>query len=79
VQAGSSSGGLCSLFDIQLVVRMTATSCKRREHYGRAIIFLVIIAVSVCIINMEGKDKIFFCVTELDGVISTLASYLEGS
>ncbi|KDR06884.1 hypothetical protein L798_03365 [Zootermopsis nevadensis] len=60
---GSSSRGLCSLFDKQLVIRMITTCCKRREHYGRAIIFLVIIAVSTCVITMEGDSAVSFLYT----------------
>jgi hypothetical protein len=47
---------------------MIATCCKRREHYGRAIIFLVIIVVATSVITLEGKDKIPCSGIELHGL-----------
>ncbi|GFG36707.1 hypothetical protein Cfor_09425 [Coptotermes formosanus] len=57
------TGGFCSLFDMQLVVRMFATCFKKREHHRRAIVFLVIITLSTCIITLEGESAVSFLYT----------------
>jgi hypothetical protein len=67
------TGGFCSLFDMQLVVRMFATCFKKREHHRRAIVFLVIITLSTCIITLEGKDVVLVHGSKLHIVVSTLA------
>jgi hypothetical protein len=62
----NSTGGLCRLFDMSLVVRMFATCFKKRDHHRRTIIFLVIIALSTCVLTLEGKD-----VLPVHGMVST--------
>jgi hypothetical protein len=62
----SSMGGLCRLFDVRLVMRMFATCFKKRDHHRRTIIFLVVIALSTCVITLEGKD-----VLPVHGVVRT--------
>lgn len=59
----SSHAGVCSIFDFKLVVRMISTCCKKREHYGRPIIFLMIIAISSCILILEGESAVTFLYT----------------
>lgn len=62
-QTRNSTGRFCSLFDTQLVIRMFATCFKEREHHRRAIIFLVIITISTCIITLEGENAVSFLYT----------------
>ncbi|XP_069691101.1 probable peptidoglycan muropeptide transporter SLC46 isoform X1 [Periplaneta americana] len=63
IQKGNSVAGLCTLFDSEFIVRMVSTCCKRREQYGRAILFLIIITTATCIITMEGESNISFLYT----------------
>jgi len=50
---------------------MLATCFKKRDHHRRTIIFLVIFALSTCVITIEGKDVLPVHSCELHGVVST--------
>jgi len=56
---------------MQLAIRMFATCFKKRDHHRRTIIFLVIVALSTCIITLEGKDVLPVHSCEVRGVVST--------
>ncbi|XP_069691110.1 probable peptidoglycan muropeptide transporter SLC46 isoform X2 [Periplaneta americana] len=62
-QLDCNSSGLSGLFDRRLFFNMMHTCSKRREHYGRAIIFLVISAVSTSVITMEGEAAVVYLFT----------------